>query len=432
MLRDELYEALLEIPVLDVHTHVNRDRMAAWGLEQVLFYHMQMYPMAAAGVEEDRMWPEVPSIERGLPFDQWLECWPRADNTGFAWILKTILRDLYGFDEPLTGESFPRLKEAFEARTSRPDWPREVFRKANVARIASSHLDVAPLAAGEWDGDIRFTVESAPLVNKTEYVTWTERLRTLAESTGREVASVAAMREALDAFYDRFDWSGKSALVCWLGSRADFRPVPDAQIDRLLAAAARGETLDPDASALVEAAYVRSILRAARERVGVFQFCYGTQYVTAEPLWAHPILRAHPDFASSMGYLFGEFPDLHFNVLNGYEPDEPIWCAMVQGYRNVSLSGFWWHTFYPSVMHRAVSRRLDMAPQSRLVGFFSDGWCVDYVYGRLAMARRVWANVLTEKIERGLYTRDHAMAVARQVFFETPRRLFFPNERFDV
>ncbi len=432
MLRDAIHEAICDIPVLDVHTHVDRDRMAAWGLEQLLFYHMQMYPMAAAGVAEDRMWPEQPSIERGLPFDQWLACWPQAGDTGFAWVLKTVLRDLYEFDGPLTAESFPRLKAAFEERTARPDWPREVFRKANVARIASSHLDVEPLEPGEWDGDIRFTVEDAPLVNKTEYVTWSRRLAGLEKATGREVASVAAMREALDAFYDRFDWSDKGALVCWIGSWANFRPVPEAEIDKLLAAAARGEALEPEASALVEGAYVRGLLRAARGRADIFQFCYGTQYLTAEPLWAHPVQRAHPEFASSAGHLFGEFPDLHFNVLNGYEPDEPLWCSMVQGYRNVSLSNFWWQTFYPSVMHRAVSRRLDMVPLARLVGFFSDGWCVDYVYGRLAMVRRVWANVLAEKVEQGFYTRDQAVEVARQAFFETPRRLFFPDEAFDV
>jgi hypothetical protein len=133
-----------------------------------------------------------------------------------------------------------------------------------------------------------------------------------------------------------------------------------------------------------------------------------------------------------MGHLFGEFQDIHFNILNGYEPDEPVWCAMTQGYANVSLAGFWWETFYPSVMHQAVHRRLDMVPRARLMAFFSDGYCVDWVYGRLRTVQRVLANVMAERIERGFMTREEALAAARDMLFETPRRLFLPDEKIDV
>ena len=79
-------------------------------------------------------------------------------------------------------------------------------------------------------------------------------------------------------------------------------------------------------------------------------------------------------------------------------------------------------------MHTALARRFDMVPLSRLIGFFSDGWCVEYVYGRLQVVRRVLANVLAERIERGFWTREEALASAREILFETPRRIFLPDE----
>jgi glucuronate isomerase len=432
MLRDDLYAELRKLPVIDVHTHVDRDHMAATGLEQVMFYHMLMYPLRGAGVTEERMWPEEEAARRGLPFEEWIEHWPAVAHTGFGWILKTILRELYDFDEPVTAGSFPRLQAAFAEKTSQADWPRQVLDKANVVRLASSVLDVAPIKPGEWDGRIRFTIEDAPSCGKTEYTPWARRLAGLGEILGREVASVERMREAMDTFYDRFDWTGKAALVAWVGAEADFTPVSDAAVDGVIADCLAGREVDGHGRRVLEAAFVRAICRAMRGRTGIFQFCYGTQYLLRDPLYAHPIQRAAPQFASTMGHLFGEFPDIHFNVLNGFEPHEPIWCGMVQGYGNVSLANFWWQTFYPTVIHNAVARRLEMVPLNRLVGFFSDGWCVDYVYGRLALIRRAWANVLAEKVERGFYTAEEALDVARECFFETPRRLFFPDEPIET
>ncbi len=432
MLTDELHQALRDMPVVDVHTHINRDRMAAWGLGQVMFYHMVMYPMRSAGVTESRMWPEQEAIDRGLPFDEWVERWPLVESTGFGWILKTIFRELYAFEEPLTADSFPRLEAAFKERTAQPGWPKQVFDKAKVIRIASSVLDVAPLKKGAWDGYIRFTVEDMPLAGKCDYTPWRQHLGALGEILGRDVSGVADLREAVRAYYDHYDWAGRNALVAWVGSEADFTPAADAALDGIVRRCQGGGPLNRNERRLLEAAYIRAIAAVARDNTRVFQFCYGTQYLTPEPQWAHPTQKAAPMFAASAGYLFAEFPELHFNVLNGYEPDEPIWCGLVQGYGNVSLANFWWQTFYPAVMHRALSRRLDMVLLNKLVGFFSDGWCVDYVYGRLAMVRRVWANVLAEKIEQGLYTEDQALRVARQCFLETPRRLFFPDEELDA
>jgi hypothetical protein len=364
--------------------------------------------------------------------DEWFRGWPAIENTGFAWVLKSILRDLYGFEEPLSRESFGRLEAAFAAKTAQPDWPRQVLAKGRVVRVLTSQFEQPALAPGQFDGGVRFTFERAPTGGTSEFWPWRDRLTNWGRRCGREISSAARLREAVAAFYEPVDWSDKHALVAWISSEADFRPVDDATIDRLLADALAGKALELDGARLLEAAIVRAMCHAVRGKTRVFQICYGVQFVTREPQSVHPIARAAPEFASSLAHLLGEFPDLHFNLLNGYEIDEPILCSLTQGYKNVSLACFWWQTFYPSIMYSALHRRLDMVPAARLMGYFSDGYSVDYVYGRLSLVRRVLATVLADKVGCGIYTQDQAVTVAREILFETPRRIFLPDEEIEA
>jgi glucuronate isomerase len=428
VLRDDLFSEICGLPAIDVHSHLNRDRLAAGDAGPLLFYHMIMYCLRGSGLPEEKLWPDGRMHGRGRPYDEFLACWPSVETTGFGWVLRMILRDLYEFDEPLTAGSLPRLQAAVEARSSRPSWPRAVFERGRVVRALTSTTEVSPLAPGQWDAGIRFTIEKTPGGGTHEAWTWRDRLADLSKRFGRDVASLAVLQDAVSAFYDRLGLTDSRALVAWISSEADFRPASDTLVNAIIADAVAGEELDIRAVRLLEAAFIRAICRAIRGKARVFQICYGVQFLPPRVAAARPVGRAAPEFASGMGHLLGEFPDIHFNMLNGYEADEPTWCAMTQAYANFSLASFWWQTFYPSVMHQAIHRRLDMVPRARLMGFFSDGYCVDWVYGRLRTVQRVMANVMAERIERGFMTRREAIACARDMLFETPRRIFLPDE----
>ena len=45
----KLYEALLETPILDAHTHLVGSQLGARGLHDVLLYHMVVSDLYAAG-----------------------------------------------------------------------------------------------------------------------------------------------------------------------------------------------------------------------------------------------------------------------------------------------------------------------------------------------------------------------------------------------
>jgi hypothetical protein len=89
----------------------------------------------------------------------------------------------------------------------------------------------------------------------------------------------------------------------------------------------------------------------------------------------------------------------------------------------LSLAGYWWHNFFPDAMRQVIAERLDMLPVNKQIGFFSDAYCIEWVYGKTRMAEKQLARVLADKILQGQYTRDDALGIARSILDESPQTL---------
>src|SRR3989475_10690540 len=102
----DLEEALAEVPVLDIHTHLVGGKLGARGLHDVLLYHMVVSDLYAAGcpngarLTQYPLWPSQPEahdrIEQALPFLELIQ------NTSSFWGVRIILRELYDWTEPIT------------------------------------------------------------------------------------------------------------------------------------------------------------------------------------------------------------------------------------------------------------------------------------------------------------------------------------------
>ncbi len=430
MQRETLLEEIQRIPVIDAHSHLDRDQMAASHIDMLIGYHMLTYPFRSSGIPEELLYGGKRTEQREVFEKEWVKRWPAVAATGFGGMLRRIFRDLYEFDEPITESSFPRLVNAFESHQGNQEWGREILSKAGIVRVVSSRIEVSALPPGAEDPGIRFTIEATPGSGTHEYRPSAVRLADTEKAAGMEIASAADLRKGVAKYFHSFDWKDKEALVAWISSNADFTPMEDSDIDALLLRCKRGEKLTEKEIALLEGAHVRAYCDAIRGRASMFQIVYGIQFLSGSV--PHPVVRSVPSFASTMGYLCAEYPDLHFNILNGCENDEPTLCSLCIAYDNFSLSNFWWHGFYRSVMTAGWRRRLEMVPASRLVGFFSDGWCAEWIYARLCIVREVLADVLHEKLRNGDCTEEQAVSLAWNILFHTPRRLFLPRESVET
>jgi hypothetical protein len=124
-----------------------------------------------------------------------------------------------------------------------------------------------------------------------------------------------------------------------------------------------------------------------------------------------------------LGEIIGRHPNLRFQCFLGCKHANQALCTLARELPNFSLAGYWWHNFFPQAIHHVMSERLDMLPVNKQMGFFSDAYCVEWVYAKLLIVRNQLARVLAEKIEQGQYTLDEALSIARSILFDSPQEL---------
>jgi hypothetical protein len=169
----------------------------------------------------------------------------------------------------------------------------------------------------------------------------------------------------------------------------------------------------------IYANYIHETFLKELERRGcnlVLQYSLGS-----EPLPYESGVKMRSETVFELAELFNRHRGLQFNLFLASEHQNQAFCTLARELPNVSLSGYWWHNFFPAAIRHVFETRLDMLPACRHVGFFSDAYCVDWAYAKGVIIRRQMARVFAEKIAQGQYTEGTALDIARELVYETPR-----------
>jgi hypothetical protein len=156
----------------------------------------------------------------------------------------------------------------------------------------------------------------------------------------------------------------------------------------------------------------------ARKASVVFQFSLG-----AEPLPHETASRLSQATLASLADMIARHPGIRFQCFLASGHANQALCTLARELPNLSLAGYWWHNFFPAFIEQVIRERLDMLSTAHQVGFFSDAYTMEWSYAKAVMVRRALSRVLADKVMSGQYDRKGALAVARDILFESPRRL---------
>lgn len=433
-----LQEALTEIPMLDAHTHLVGGRLCATGLHDVLLYHMVISDLYAAGCPNGNRLTQYPSFpdvqEAHLRIKEALPYLSRIRNTSCSWLLRIILRDLYEWEAPITSENWLRLDAIIRERSCDGSAPRRILDRLNIRRSVTEIARRGMGNTGPDDELLQYSLEWA-FFTRCQWGEFDTALYELERCWGhgpdspspigsgqrprteRTIQTLADVHAAIRHYVESIPYGQILSMATHLSTDIDYRLVDDAEMERALARRSQAGPKERD----IYASYINEAflteLESRTEKV-VFQFSLG-----AEPLPYETASRLSQQTIAQIAEIIGRHPSLQFQCFVSSQHANQSLCTLVRELPNLSLAGYWWHNFFPEVMRQIMGERLDMLPLNKQVGFFSDAYCIDWVYGKAVLVRRVLAETLAARIERGQYSFEDALDVARGILFETPQVL---------
>jgi hypothetical protein len=431
----DLEEALAEVPVLDIHTHLVGGRLGARGLHDVLLYHMVVSDLYAAGcpsgarLSQYPLWPSEEEargrIEEALPF------LPHIRNTSSSWGVRIVLAELYGWREPITLENWRRLDGMIRERADDRSWQHSVLDRLNVRRTGT---ELARRGSGEDDDRLQYALEWG-FFTRCQWGEFDTALYELERCWGRSpespapigagarpptervIRSLGDVHEAIAHYVGSIPYGRVLSTATHISTDIDFRPASDAEMEAALARRDRAGAAERD----VYASYIQEAFLSALEGHGgaiAYQFSFG-----AEPLPFETAARLSQGTIARVAEMIGRHPGLRFQCFLASRHANQALCTLARELPNLSLAGYWWHNFFPDTIVQVIRERLEMLPTNKQVGFFSDAYCVEWAFAKAVLVRRQMARVLAEKVDQGQYSVEDALAIARAILYESPQSL---------
>jgi hypothetical protein len=237
------------------------------------------------------------------------------------------------------------------------------------------------------------------------------------EPVSRRIATVAEVKEAMAHYCRAIPHDRIVSTAHHVSTDMDYALVTDEQMRKALdnRRVAGSAERDIYASYLFE----HLLLELEKEHSDIaFQFSLG-----AEPLPFETGSRLSQATIRQLGEILARHPKIEFHCYLSSRHANQALCTLCRELPNLCLAGYWWHNFFPSSIAQVIDERLDMLPTNRQIGFFSDAYCLEWLYAKSALVRAELAGALTNRVERGQYTQDEALQIARKLLRETPEHL---------
>jgi hypothetical protein len=431
----DLETALADVPILDVHTHLVGGRLAARGLHDILLYHMVVSDLYAAGcpsgarLTQYPCWPSQAEararIVEALPYLHHIQ------NTSSFWAVHIILRDLYGWTDPIEEGNWRKLDHLIAERADDRAWPREILDRARIQR---SGTELARRGGGVDDDRLEYALEWG-FFTRCQWGEYDTALYELERcwgrppespapigaggrpATERTIRSLDDVHDAVAHYVGSIPYGQVLSTATHLSTDIDYRVVSDAEMAAALARRGRAGPAERDCYAsYVNEAFLSALEAHAQEIV--FQFSFG-----AEPLPFETGSRLSQRTVGQVAELIGRHPRLRFQCFLASRAANQSLCTLARELPNLSLAGYWWHNFFPDPIAQVIRERLEMLPANRQIGFFSDAYCVEWSYAKSVLVRTVLARVLAERIELGQFDADQALEFARAILYDSPQTL---------
>ncbi len=413
-LQQRLYEQIVQIPLIDPHTHIDPHRPAARSLDEILGYHYYTELAHSAGMDKAPLDATVNPRERVRAILGFMD---RYDNTAqYQWFLE-IVRTFLGYTgDRLTADDADTLFDEAERRMAQPDWEDQVLRQSNLQQVFLTNEFDDPLSVFNTTRYIP-CLRTDDLVFKLDQPTVRDRL---AKATGIEVGDTVSLRRAVSALFEHF--IRNNARACAISLPPNFSPLP-VEDSELTASLGR---MTPEANVV----RARGVFWMLAQHCQEYRLPFDLMIGVNRRVYRDGVYQGQDLFDSRVSLiqyaeLFNAFPTVPFciSVLSSGLNQELVSYSWI--FPNVFTSGHWWYSNIPGYIEQDLRARLEAVPRTKQIGYYSDMYKLEFALPKYNMYRRLLAKVLADHFVRpGCLTEQRAVGVAQTILLDNVKTIF--------
>ncbi len=416
-------KALDDVRVIDPHCHLRLAKPAADTLADVVLYHhvwielvsagMSQYEVSASGLPHELKAPEMDPLER---VRRSLKHLPNVRNTTLGLFLRWILRDLYGVDQ-LTESNLESVFADAAKRGADPAWQERLLReRCGIDHSISVEAHTSPYSPRMLKAREVFP---ANLIHGKQ--TSRDILSGWESGFGREIDTAHDYTAFLEKTVAGLPVRDYKFLGWWVVPYITHALSTEDHVTRTLRKVKDGVPLSHDEIGGFCCFGMTAMLHALRKTsLRTIQVIVG-----AEVLPPHRSLT-HWDgnFCGAIGRIAGQFEDFRFDLSAAADAYTQDLCILARHIPNISVAGYWWHTFYPHYVRKSLETRLDTVPANKITAYFSDAYHAEWCYPKLKMVKQILEEILVERIDKGWCDIDIALDLIHRLFYENPKTIY--------
>ncbi len=406
-----LESALSKVPLIDPHSHIDPLAPVSKSIDDILGYHYYTELAHSAGMGQALLARDADPRERVREIVRFMD---RYDNTAqYGWFLD-IARTFLGFEgNKITAGDADRLFDVAERTFAQPDWEKQVCAQTRLEKIFLTNEFDDPLKGFDTNRYVP-CLRTDTLVFQFDKPDTRRRLEAM---TGVHVRDGATLRMALAKVFLHFTRNG--AKACAISLPPTFHPAPfDDEHFYEQMQFHDFHDLAPGVFWLI-AEFCREFRLPFDLMIGVNRRVYETGVYQGQDLFdQRTSLLQYKD-------LFNAFPDVTFpvSVLTSAQNQELVAYSWI--FPNVLPNGHWWYSNTPPFIKKDLTERLTCVPKTKLIGYYSDAYKLEFVKPKYGMYRRILANVLADEFVRpGVLSEADAVALGTRLLRDNVREVF--------
>ncbi|MGC8934727.1 MAG: hypothetical protein ACP5LN_06210 [Thermoproteota archaeon] len=412
----KIYNEVVDIPVIDIHTHLNPLQLKSNNLSEIVLYHYIATELVTSGMPQEILNIKDPNerVKRSLPFLK------NIKNTSTFWALKRILSNLFDFNEELNENSFNILQEKFQ----------DFEKNFNGINFLKERVKVRKAFLTLQFTDVDITFDSSFFtgslrIEKLSKDISLDDLRKLEEVSSLEIKSARDLREAINTIFEKFRKRLSSVAISLNPSELILDDYKESSIDEAINEIKAGKQIKPEEKVFLLSFVTNEFLKLMKDSKVTFQLMLSVErpVIGASPP-DYAIVVNEPKQLLSLCPLFYKYKEVNFDVISASRMQTHELNVVAKNYPNVFVSGFWWYSYYPSIMNEKITERLQMLPMNKWCAFFSDAYVPEWCFGKSQLVKHQLSLTLSSLVEQNYFTEELAIEIARKLLYENAVNIY--------